>query len=71
MSPDAMTVRLHLRRIRVVAVLVDLIEGLVVEVADLRRWSAARIVGSRPPGSMTSVARWSVTCPPVAGLNLV
>jgi transposase len=37
MSPDAMTVRLHLRRIRVVAVLVDLIEKLVVEVTDVRR----------------------------------
>lgn len=37
MSPDAMSVRLHLRRIRVVAVLVDLIERLVVEVVDLRR----------------------------------
>lgn len=37
MEPDAMTVRLHLRRIRVVAVLVDLIERLVVEVTDLRR----------------------------------
>ena len=37
MSPDAMTVRLHLRRIRVVAVLVDLIEMLIVEIADVRR----------------------------------
>ena len=37
MSPDAMTVRLHLRRIRVVAVVVDLIERLVVEIADVRR----------------------------------
>lgn len=37
MSPDAMTVRLHLRRIRVVRVLVDLVERLVVEVADTRR----------------------------------
>lgn len=37
MSPDAMTVRLHLRRIRVIAVLVDLVERLVVEVADTRR----------------------------------
>ncbi|CAN5742904.1 ISL3 family transposase [soil metagenome] len=37
MSPDAMTVRLHLRRIRVVAVLVDLVERLVVEIADVRR----------------------------------
>lgn len=37
MSPDAMTTRLHLRRIRVVRVLVDLIERLVVEVADVRR----------------------------------
>ena len=37
MSPDAMTVRLHLRRIRVVAVVVDLIERLVVEIADVRQ----------------------------------
>jgi hypothetical protein len=37
MSPDVMTVRLHLRRVRVMAVLVDLIERLVVEIADTRR----------------------------------
>ena len=37
MTPDAMTVRLHLRRIRVVAVLVDLVERLVVEVVDVRQ----------------------------------
>lgn len=37
MTPDAMTVRLHLRRIRVLAVLVDLVERLVVEVTDVRR----------------------------------
>lgn len=37
MSPDRMSVRLHLRRIRVVGVLVDLIEKLVVEIADVRR----------------------------------
>ena len=37
MSPDAMSVRLYLRRIRVVAVVVDLIERLVVEIADVRR----------------------------------
>jgi transposase len=37
MSPDALSVRLHLRRTRVVAVLVDLIERLVVEIADTRR----------------------------------
>ncbi len=37
MSPDAMTVRLHLRRVRVVAVVVDLIERLVVEITDVRR----------------------------------
>ncbi len=37
MSPDAMTVRLHLRRIRVMAVVVDLIEKLVVEIVDVRR----------------------------------
>ncbi len=32
-----MTVRLHLRRIRVMAVVVDLIEKLVVEIVDVRR----------------------------------
>jgi hypothetical protein len=32
-----MSVRLHLRRIRVIAVLVDAIEKLVVEIADVRR----------------------------------
>lgn len=37
MGPDRMSVRLHLRRIRVIAVLVDAIEKLVVEVADVRR----------------------------------
>ena len=37
MAPDAMTIRLHLRRIRVIRVLVDLIEHLVVEVTDSRR----------------------------------
>jgi len=37
MSPDAMTIRLHLRRMRVVRVVVDLIERLVLEVADTRR----------------------------------
>jgi len=37
MAPDAMTVRLHLRRIRVIAVVADLIEKLVVEVCDVRR----------------------------------
>jgi len=37
MSPDAMTVRLYLRRIRVVTVVTELIERLVVEIADTRR----------------------------------
>jgi len=37
MEPDRMSVRLHLRRIRVVAVVVDLIERLVVEIVDTRR----------------------------------
>ena len=37
MSPDAMTARLHLRRIRVLEVLVDLVEELVVAIGDLRR----------------------------------
>lgn len=37
MEPDRMSVRLHLRRIRVICVLVDLIERLVVEIADSRR----------------------------------
>ncbi len=37
MSPDAMTVRLHLRRIRVVEVAADLPERLEVVVEDIRR----------------------------------
>lgn len=37
MSPDAMSIRLHLRRIRVLAVVVDVVERLVVEVTDTRR----------------------------------
>lgn len=37
MEPDRMSVGLHLRRIRVVAVLVDLVERLVVEIIDVRR----------------------------------
>ncbi len=37
MEPDRMSVRLHLRRIRVIAVLVDLVERLVIEVTDTRR----------------------------------
>ncbi len=36
MELDRMSVRLYLRRIRVVDVLVDLVESLVVEVADTR-----------------------------------
>lgn len=37
MNPNAMTVGLHLRRIRVITVAVDLIERLVIEIADIRR----------------------------------
>ncbi len=37
MAPDAMTVRLHLRRVRVLAVLVDLVERLLIAVEDTRR----------------------------------
>lgn len=33
MEPDGMSVRLHLRRIRVAAVLVDVVEELVVDIA--------------------------------------
>ena len=45
MGPDAMTVRLHLRRIRVVEVLVDLVEVLVVAIGDLRRVVRCRWCG--------------------------
>jgi hypothetical protein len=37
MEPDRMSVRLHLRRVRVIAALVDVLERLVVEIADIRR----------------------------------
>ena len=37
MRTDAMSIRLHLRRIRVLAVVVDVVERLIVEIADTRR----------------------------------
>lgn len=39
MAPDCMQVRLHLRLIRVLAVLTDTIDALVVSVASTRSWS--------------------------------
>ena len=45
MSPDAMTARLHLRRIRVLEVLVDLVEELVLAIGDLRRVVRRRCCG--------------------------
>jgi len=39
MAPDTMRVRLHLRLIRVLAVLVDSIDELTVEVVSTRSWS--------------------------------
>ncbi|MGH8935411.1 MAG: hypothetical protein ACRDXD_03945 [Acidimicrobiia bacterium] len=58
MTPDAMTIRLHLRRIRVVEVSEDLPERLVVKVEDTRsvvRCPHLRVQdqeGSRPaPGT--------------------
>jgi transposase len=47
MKPDAMSIRLHLRRIRVLVVLVDLIERLVVEIADTRRVVRCPMCGFR------------------------
>jgi transposase len=44
-----MTVRLHLRRIRVVAVVVDLIERLVVEIVDVRRVVRCPYCGFKAP----------------------
>lgn len=64
MEPDRMSVRLRLRRIRVVAVLVDLVERLVVEVADVRRVVRCRIMGSRRRLCMTPAVSGSVTCLP-------
>ena len=37
MEPDRMSVRLHLRRIRVIAVVWGLVERLVIEDVDTRR----------------------------------
>ncbi len=39
MAPDTMRVRLHLRLIRVLAVLVDAVDRLEVEVVSTRSWS--------------------------------
>ena len=51
MAADAMSIRLHLRRIRVLAVVVDLVERLVVEIADARRVVRCAYCGSRLPRS--------------------
>lgn len=45
-----MSIRLHLRRIRVVAAVVDFVENLVIEVVDSRRVVRCRQCGSRPGG---------------------
>jgi transposase len=45
MAPDAISIRLHLRRIKVLAVVADLIERLVVEVSDTRRVARCALCG--------------------------
>ena len=48
MPTDGMTIRLHLKRIRVVRVIEDEIDRLVVEVADtLRRMATTDLPASR------------------------
>ncbi|WP_208029265.1 transposase family protein [Rhabdothermincola sediminis] len=47
MAPDCMQVRLHLRLIRVVKVLVDTIDALVVSVVSTRSWSGCPHCGFR------------------------
>jgi len=47
MSVDCMRVRLHLRLIRVLAVLVDTVDELVVEVTSTRSWSRCPDCGFR------------------------
>ena len=47
MAPDTMQVRLHLRLIRVLAVLVDTLDELVVSVASTRSWSRCPQCGFR------------------------
>ena len=45
MAPDTMRVRLHLRLICVLAVLVDTVDRLEVEVAATRSWSRCPLCG--------------------------
>jgi hypothetical protein len=52
--PDSMTIRLHLRRLRVAEVVEDAIERLVVAVQDLRT-CAAPTAGSSPPRCTSAV----------------
>jgi hypothetical protein len=47
LTPDSMQVRLHLRLIRVLAVLVDTLDELVVAVASTRSWSRCPHCGFR------------------------
>ena len=55
MSVDCMRVRLHLRLIRVLAVLVDTVDELVVEVTSTRSWSRCPDCGFRCPAAVTAV----------------
>lgn len=63
MKPDRMSVRLHLRRMRAIGVVVDLIERLVVAVVDVRRWG---VIDSVPEGATVGSSTHNihqVTCP--------
>ncbi len=44
-----MTIRLHLKRMKVARVVEDEIDKLVIEVADTRRVVRCRLVDTRPP----------------------
>ncbi len=57
MAQDGMTIRLHLKRMKVVRVVEDEIDKLVVEVADTRTVVRARPVATRPR-RCTRPARW-------------
>jgi hypothetical protein len=66
-ATDGMTIRLHLRRTRVVRVVEDKFDKLVIEVADRRRVVGAPRAGTRPPRCMRPAGSRSELCRGRAG----
>ncbi len=61
MAPDTVQVRLHLRLIRVLGVVTDALDKLVVSVCATRSWSRCPHAGSAVTAGTTSAPGTSAT----------